>query len=287
MSDEASEPRACPGPDPIPRKPSRFTVPPGAVDCHAHIIGSTPYVVSRSYTAPIASPAAYLSMLDATGMARGVLVQVSMHGTDNTVLTETLRAHPNRLRGIAVIGPDEEDRVYQDLHDAGIRGLRLNTLFGGGVGVESIERYGALCREMGWHLQLLLNATDLPALAPALRRLPVPCVIDHMGHFDATQGTEWPGFQTLLDLVREGAWVKLSGAFRLDAAPWSRTTALAQALFDAAPTRCVWGSDWPHVAYYGPMMNVGDLLDLVADWLPNPAARQAVLVDNPAALYGF
>jgi predicted TIM-barrel fold metal-dependent hydrolase len=35
------------------------------------------------------------------------------------------------------------------------------------------------------------------------------------------------------------------------------------------------------------MMTVADLIDLLADWAPDPAQRQAVLVDNPARLYGF
>ena len=36
-----------------------------------------------------------------------------------------------------------------------------------------------------------------------------------------------------------------------------------------------------------PMRNDGDLTDLVADWLPDAALRERVLVANPAALYGF
>jgi predicted TIM-barrel fold metal-dependent hydrolase len=36
-----------------------------------------------------------------------------------------------------------------------------------------------------------------------------------------------------------------------------------------------------------PMPNDGDLTDLIADWLPDAALRERVLVANPAALYGF
>ena len=35
------------------------------------------------------------------------------------------------------------------------------------------------------------------------------------------------------------------------------------------------------------MPNVGDLLDVLADWVPDEAARRRVLMDNPARLYGF
>ena len=34
-------------------------------------------------------------------------------------------------------------------------------------------------------------------------------------------------------------------------------------------------------------MGVSDLLDTLALWAPTAAAQQAVVVENPAALYGF
>ncbi len=283
----------CPGPDPQPRRPARFTLPPGAVDTHAHVIGAPPghsFDPARSYTPPAAPLDAYLHMLDAVGMSHGVLVQVSVHGTDNRLLVQALRACPARLRGIAVAPLGLPDRAYAALQEAGVVGLRLNVLFGGGIGLARIEEYGALCRELGWHLQFLLDARALPELAPRLGRLPVPYVIDHMGHIPVSAGLHEPGFQALLSLMQGGAcWVKLSGAYRMSQAglPCQDTTPFARALLAAGPGRCVWGSDWPHVATYGPMPNVGDLLDLLADWAPDPAQRQAVLVDNPSLLYGF
>ncbi|WP_336487571.1 amidohydrolase family protein [Methylobacterium nigriterrae] len=284
--------RDCPGPHPRPRGPTRYAVPPGAVDTHAHVIGlppAYPFVEARSYTPPEAAADAYLAMLDATGMAFGVLVQVSVHGTDNRLMLETLAARPERLRGIAVIPPDCPGREFARLKEAGVVGLRLNVLYGGGVGFEALERYGALAREMGWHLQFLIDAADLVALAPRLGRLPVPFCIDHWGHFPVSRGLDDPGFRTLVSLVADGAWVKLSGAYRNSVAgpPYDDTVAFARALHAAGPGRCVWGSDWPHVAHWGPMMNVGDLLDLLAEWVPEAGARDRVLAGNAQALYGF
>lgn len=283
--------RACPGPDPDPTGPTRFAVPPGAIDTHAHVIGlppSYPFADARSYTPPEATPAAYLHMLDAIGMAGGVLVQVSVHGTDNRLMLETLRAHPRRLRGVGVMPLGLADAEYRAAQEAGVRGLRLNVLYGGGLGLDQLEGYGALCRELGWHMQFLLDARDLPGeLATRLRRLQVPIVFDHMGHFPAAQGVDAPGFQDLLALVRDGAWVKLSGAYRLGPPPYADAAPLARALLAAAPDRCVWGSDWPHVATWDAIPTAGALLDLLADWAPGTDTRQAVLVDNPARLYGF
>ncbi len=283
----------CPGPDPRPHGPARFTPPPGAVDCHAHVIGlppEYPFEPARSYNPPAAPAGAYLEMLDAAGMARGVLVQVSVHGADNRLLVRTLKANPARLRGVAVVPIGLPDREYAGLRAAGVVGLRLNVLFGGGIGLTRLEEYGALCRELGWHLELLLDVRSLPDIMPRLARLHVPFVVDHMGHVPVAAGLHDPGLQGLISLVRDGAcWVKLSGAYRVSASgpPYRDTVPLAQALLAAGPERCVWGSDWPHVATYGPMPNVGDLLDLLAEWVPDPAQRQAVLVDNPVRLYGF
>jgi predicted TIM-barrel fold metal-dependent hydrolase len=283
----------CPGPDPQPHGPRSFAVPPGAVDTHAHVIGlppDYPLVDGRSYTPPAATPEAYLHMLDATGMSHGVLVQVSVHGIDNRLMLQTLKSQPKRLRGIAVMPLGLPERAYEEARSAGVVGLRLNVLYGGGIGFDTLEDYGALAKEMGWHLQFLVDARDLPRLAPRIERLPVPFVVDHMGHFPTAEiAPHDADFQTLVSLVRDGGWVKLSGAYRLSGAepPYADTVAYAQRLIEVAPDRCVWGSDWPHVAHWRTMPNVGDLLDTLALWAPNEQQRHNILVTNPARLYRF
>lgn len=284
--------RDCPAPDPHPEGPTRYAVPDGAVDTHAHVIGlppAYPLVADRSYTPPAAPADQYLAMLDGTGMANGVLIQVSVHGTDNRLMVETLRAHRQRLRGVAVIPLGLPDAELAALKEAGVVGLRLNVLFGGGVGLDAVESYGALAREMGWHLQFLLDARTLPEIAGRLSRLPVPVVIDHMGHMGAEAGLDHPGFRTLVELVRDGGWVKLSGAFRTssEGPPYRDTIPFARALNDAAPDRCVWGSDWPHVSQYERAPKTRELLDLMADWVPDEERRRLLFVDNPGRLYGF
>lgn len=291
---DVKEAPACPGPLEIQQHlPTRFKVPRGAVDTHCHVIGlppEYPFVAGRAYTPPAASARDYLAMLDATGMTYGVLTQVSVHGTDNRLMVETLRAHRQRLRGIAVIPLDCPEQEKAALKDAGVVGLRMNVLYGGGgVDFTQIENYGALCRDMGWHLQFLLDARDLPSLAPRLSKLPVPFLVDHIGHFPTSAGIDNEGFQTLVSLVRDGAWVRLSGAYRntVEGPPYRDTIPFARKVVEAAPDRCVWGSDWPHVANWGVMMGVADLLDLLADWVPDEALRNRILTDNPQRLFGF
>jgi 2-pyrone-4,6-dicarboxylate lactonase len=289
VADMADDAPPCPGPRPA-GSATRFTVPHGAVDTHAHVIGlppAFPFAPGRAYTPPEASPDDYLGMLDAVGMTYGVLVQVSVHGTDNRLMTRALRLNQDRLRGVAVVALDVPESELHAMTDAGVRGLRINAMHGGGPALDALEDYAALCHEMGWHLQMLVDPEALPELAPRLCRLRVPVVMDHMGNCPAGQGTKGPAFQALLGLVRDGAWVKLSGAFRAGLPPYAEATPMARALLEAAPGRCVWGSDWPHVATWGAMPSVGELLDLLADWAPEAALREAVLVANPARLYGF
>ncbi len=59
------------------------------------------------------------------------------------------------------------------------------------------------------------------------------------------------------------------------------------ALAEVAPGRLLWGTDWPHVNLEGPMPDSTEFLDLLLEWVPDEDARNRILVDNPARLYGF
>jgi predicted TIM-barrel fold metal-dependent hydrolase len=61
----------------------------------------------------------------------------------------------------------------------------------------------------------------------------------------------------------------------------------ARAMVATAPDRIVWGTDWPHPSAKDKLPNDGDLADLLADWVPDEAARKRILVDNPQRLYAF
>jgi predicted TIM-barrel fold metal-dependent hydrolase len=131
---------------------------------------------------------------------------------------------------------------------------------------------------------------------------PVPVVFDHFGGAQAELGLSQPGFSELLDLVKSGkAHVKISGAYRSSkqAPDYSDMVPLAQALIAANAERIVWGSDWPHpdstitpgrkATDLAPLYQIDDgrLFDQLPVWAPDAAIRKAILVDNPARLYGF
>jgi predicted TIM-barrel fold metal-dependent hydrolase len=293
-----SEAPMCAPPDPAPRAP-RSKFPPLACDCHAHICGPQSvygYIPERIYTPPEALLPAYRHLLATLGCARAVLVQPSFHGTDNRAMLAAMREAGDRFRGVAVLADDASERDIAALHDAGVRGARLNIVDvksgKGELPLERIERLAARIKMFGWHIEFLMHVDEFPDLDVTLGRLPVGCVFGHLGYVRTDKGIHTPGFQALLRLMRAGrAWVKLTGPYRISTGPLPHadTNAFAHALVEAAPDRLVWGSDWPHVKteWSIPMPNDGELADLLEAWVPDAAMRKRVLVDNPAALYGF
>lgn len=283
---------ACLPPRPDPHPPG-FAMPPGATDCHAHVIGlppDYPFVPERSYTPPEATVAAFRAMHARLGIERAVIVTPSIHGTDNRITLEGIAAYGD-ARGVAVVGPEIGDDALDDLHAGGIRGIRLNVLMGGGVGLDAFRTLAPRVAERGWHVQLLIHIHEhLETIEDEIRAAGVPVVVDHMGYLPAREGPDHPAFRRLCALLSEGvAWVKVSGNYRIarDAPRYASAIPLAQALIAANPERVVWGTDWPHVALREGMPDTGDLTDALADYAPDEAVRQAILVDNPARLYGF
>lgn len=285
--------RDCLPPRPV-TKPRRITVPRGAWETHAHVIGATemyPFVRGRHFNPPPAPPAAFVAMLDMMGLDYGVVVQVSVHGTDNRLLVEALSSFPNRLCGVAVIDPKISDKDVAVLKEAGVRGIRILDIVGGGVGLKNLELLAARCAEVGWHIQVATRGETYLDLAPRLLKLRVPFIIDHMGWCAAKDGIQSREFQAVLHIVRNSdCYVKLSGGFRLSAQPfpYSDIVPFAQQLIAAAPDRMVWGSDWPHVGLYDEAArpDVGHILDWLADYAPDVAQQKRILVDNPARFYG-
>jgi predicted TIM-barrel fold metal-dependent hydrolase len=274
--------------------------PPKACDTHAHVFGPAarfPYADDRSYTPPDAPLAKYLAMLDAVGFERGVLVQGSAHGRDNSAMLDALARQPERLRGVAVADETVAAETLRRWNDLGVRALRFNHFFRdgqlhyrGGVPLTAARALAPVMAELGWHLQLWIDVKDLPETIPVLKAIGLPVVVDHMGRTDARAGTATPGFQSLLRAVGEGwCWAKLSGAHRISrsAPDYADARPFHWALTAANPERLVWGGDWPHPRVEGEMPDVGHLFDLFCQWTPDDRIRRRILVDNPATLYGF
>ena len=285
----------CPAPDPDPRRPV-MAVPPHACDCHAHVFdgGRFAYQATRAYTPPDNSVERLLKLHDVLGLARGVVVQASVHGIDNSAVLDAVRSHPDRLRAIAAVTEDVTDRELAALNAAGVRGIRVNLVDRGGMPFRSLDALAHMAdriRDMKWHIELLVHVESCADLRRIMTTLGVPVSVGHVGYTRVTNGPEHPGYRDFLAMLRDGfGWVKLTGPYRISAQerfPYDDVTPFVQAVVEAAPDRVIWGSDWPHVMLTRPMPNDGDLLDVLGAWVPDAAMRERILVTNPQRLYGF
>lgn len=282
------------------RKPKVPSVapPPGACDAHVHMLGGPadfPLHANRRET-----PAEGLGFddwlglfrvhLNTLGIDRAVLVQSLLYGDDNAITLEAIRRLGPAARGIGLLREDAGEGALDRLREGGIMGLRVHLAEEGILSWEGAERLAPALAARGMHVQMLVNAPrHMDDLAEAVRALPVPVVIDHLGLPDIAAGADGPGVATLCALVEEGhVHVKLSGLYRVADAPWEATDALVDRLVRANPERCLWGSDWPHILLDGaPMPDAGQLLDAFMRAVTNSGDRQRILVDNPARLYDF
>jgi 2-pyrone-4,6-dicarboxylate lactonase len=281
-----------PGPDTDTRKP-KVVLPPGSCDCHAHIFGPQNkyrYDPKRRYTPPDALIPDYLKMLHTLGVERAVLVQPSVYMTDNSRLLDALRETNFPLRGIAVVNDNVTDKELEEMHAAGVRGLRLNLRFENGAPTDVAPQLARRIAPLGWHLQFRINPEDFVNVEPMIEKLPVSIVIDHIGGVSVPEGLSGKSFQIILKLVKTGrCWVKLSGPMRMSNQefPYRDVVPFVHALVEAAPDQMLWATDWPHTTITKKMPNDGDLCDLLGEWIPDPAVRTNVLVNNPAKVYGF
>jgi 2-pyrone-4,6-dicarboxylate lactonase len=281
------------GPDPNPKKP-KFQCPPGTADCHIHLIGPVdryPFDPASTYTSHEALPEASIAVQQTLGIARAVIVSAGAYGRNPRHLADTLARFPGRFRGIALVPEDIADAEIERLTRLGVRGVRFMSVSRGGVLPTISETVAARVAQHGWHVQFYAHGEDISQFADRLLALPNTIVIDHFGSIPAERGLDQPGLGALFKMLDTGrVWIKLSGPMRCMPGdfPYAAVTPIARALVRHAPERLVWGSDWPHVNMDGRgMPNDGDLVDLIPEWIPDAAARQKILVDNPCALYGF
>lgn len=274
--------------------PPATAFPAGACDSHAHVFGPQQRygLLPKTHFVPHETPLpAYLRMLRTLGCERGVLVQPSVYGTDNTLLSEALASRTFDLRGVAVVAADVTDHELEAMHALGYRGVRINTASATpGLRLDDAARLAERIRPLGWHLQFYVDLRMMPAMEAALASLQIDIVIDHFARIQVAEGTDAPPFKALLRLVaRDNVWAKLMGPYFIsDAVPhYPDVMPFARKLIEAAPDRVVWGSDWPHPSAREKMPDDGDLADMLGQWAPDATDRRRILVDNPTRLYGF
>ncbi|KAG8159661.1 hypothetical protein KVR01_010298 [Diaporthe batatas] len=291
-------------------------LPVGSWDSHIHIIDPErfPLDPDRDYTPKAASVANASSFETSLGIDHACIVLPSVYGTDNSILIDALRQFNGSYRGVAVIDPD--NITYHDLavlHEAGVRGMRINLDSQNSAEVsEAVRKNAEVAREWGWVVQLYTPLSALTYLHDIILESGVTVVFDHFGHTlvgsrtNVSMNTYDPyrtlGFPQLIDLVqRKVAFVKISGPYRdSDQAPfYEDMRVVAETIINAGPDMVVYGSDWPHTKSKEGNTEVGGrlqaqdfqdindaaLVEITKEWAGSDAQVQRLFVDNPRRLW--
>lgn len=271
-----------------------------------------PYAEPRAYTPPDASWEDYARVQRSVGLSRFVVVQPSVYGADNRCLVEALERAGGRARGVAGLTARPSARELAVLHETGVRGVRVNVASTGDTDLGDIGRRIMAAADqagpLGWHVQLHAELPLLARLRPLLEGIMadgISIVLDHLALALDPGGQPCAELAWLEEVLHGGkAWVKASAYTRVSRRPpsYEDAVACARRLITAAPERVLWGSDWPNTGAHGGLIesagqgtptipfrpiDAGTSLNLLADSAPEPAVLRRILVDNPAALYGF
>ena len=272
---------------------SRLLAPPGACDCHIHIFGPRarfPLAAELAYAPAEAPVEAYRELQRRLGLSRTVVVQPSAYGTDNACTLDAIARLRPYACGSAVVDPSVCDADLARFHEAGIRGLRFSLTVKNAMRPEHLLPMARRIQPLGWHIQFRSTHRDLPEVADCLRTLPVDVCLDHMSSIPPEVPLTHPAWTALFQLLEGGrCWVKLSAPYQLSRMPgpaYADFGTQVTALVKVAPERIVWGTNWPHPMVEATPDDAG-LLDWLGEWVPEASLRQMILVDNPAALYGF
>ena len=273
-------------------RPPKKPLPEGTVDSQIHLFGATdryPLDDTAIYGEPSADFAASRRMHRALGVDRCVIVQSHMYAHAHECMLDALAEGRDAYRGCALVDDETPDRELQRLHDAGVRGARFNFyrkvphVFDG----PAFKRTVARISEMGWYAKIHPEDGELEAIEDLLTPLQVPVLIDHLAR-PATPHPEDETVKCAVRLLQKGnVYIMLSNPHRFtDDAGYTDLLPMVRAYIDAAPDRCVWATDWPHPLTSKRMPNDGELADFIIDACDDRELH-AILVDNPARLFGF
>jgi len=250
-------------------------------DCHFHVFPPGAAAVSKARYVP-----AYGATLErwragsrVHQIHRGVVVQPSFLGTDNTALLQALSEDPEALRGVVVVAPDADVASLQAMHRVGVRGIRVNLV---GTDHDVCRHAGGPLFDalgaQGWHVEIHV---DPGRLSSVLDQLPaqLTVVVDHFGK---------PAREEEIDSAARGRvdrlYVKLSAPYRLAGSTPEKLA--ARWLAQLGPERLLWGSDWPCTAHEQHQAGSQDPR-VISAWLRSDALADKILCGNPQRLYQF
>ncbi|MES2890284.1 MAG: amidohydrolase family protein [Pseudomonadota bacterium] len=229
--------------------PNPTSIPTGW-DCHVHVFDPTHPAEAGHYRPVLRDLPDIEHTAAALGVGHLVLVQPSVYGTDNGLILRALAREPGRHRGIVVVDTDVSDAELDTMHRLGVRGVRFNLVSPVGNDPEAFRALAPRLKARGWHVQWHAKADQLAVIADLHEGSGLTAVLDHLAGMHPGIGVSDPAWTALQRLAAQGAWVKLSGWYRLQAvAPYESLHDPILWVAQIMGKRLVWGSDWPHTAF--------------------------------------
>ena len=190
--------------------------PPGATDCHFHTYDRRyPAAPGATLLPEDASPDDYRALQQRLGTSRGVIIQPSTYGTDNSLQLASRQAlGPENFRVVAVVAEDVPDAELRRLDEQGVRGVRFNLGFPGVLTVASLRPLAPRLAELGWTCQINMRPKQIEDNADLLTSLPGRLVFDHLAQVPQPGGLDSAPYKVVRGLLDRGkTWVKLSGPY--------------------------------------------------------------------------
>jgi predicted TIM-barrel fold metal-dependent hydrolase len=241
-------------------------------DAHFHIIDPRfPLVPNRGYLPERYTVSDYRERMEEYDLRGGAVVSGSFQAFNQDYLVDALQRLGPTFVGVTQLPASVDDEELLELHGYGVRAVRFNHKRGGS---EDVSQLDGLARRihalLGWHVELYIDARELPPLLDTLAALPA-VAIDHLG-------LSKEGLPHLLWLAERGVRVKASGFGRVD---FDVRDALS-ALYAANPACLMFGTDLPSTRAARAYSDRD--FELVVQTLGAEGARR-VLYDNARAFY--
>ena len=153
-----------------------------------------------------------------------------------------------------------------------------------GLAVEMGDAVQEFLADMGKEAYLAVH-DQLGAIAELHEGSGLTAVLDHLAGLHAGISAADPAWASLERLAAQGAWVKLSGWYRLQAStPYEALHGHIRRVAALMGEHLVWGSDWPHTAFeHGALPPYDSLWQPVVQALGE--ARAAAVCAAGALLY--
>ncbi|WP_382326368.1 amidohydrolase family protein [Hydrogenophaga sp. UC242_50] len=204
-----------------------------------------------------------------------------------------------RRAACAAVKRSVTDEELQQLHAAGVRGVRFNFVkrLVDFTPKDELMEIAARIQKLGWHVVIYFEAVDLPELWDFFTALPTTVVVDHMGRPDVSKPVDGPEFELFLKFMRQhpNVWSKVSCPERLsvtgpkalngEQAAYQDVVPFARKVVEEFPDRVLWGTDWPHPNLKDHMPDDGLLVDFIPQIAPTAELQKKLLVTNPMRLY--